>query len=209
MIRFPAALAVILVSLVFIPIWSQRLPDPPRDSTPAPEADIPVQAPSGNLPHKSGFTAFGFSMAATILPLLPLTLSSGTGQELVALGFAGLIAGPSAGQFYAGTPLGGLAGMSIRGLGTYLALSGISDNLGSRSCRQDDGQDCEQGSDGKILLGFAMYAGGVMYSLIDAGLTIGRYNAGREEAAGFGWTPTLVAGSGGALKTGATAWIRF
>jgi hypothetical protein len=162
-----------------------------------------------------------WSIASTLVPVIAameISQSSDDGHNTSLINWltiGGLLAGPSAGQFYARAPGQAVLGMGIRGAGALLFLSGAAQAIGSVSCGMSFGGDggsqdkCDDHDGGGLmLLGFATYLGGTVYSLVDGGFAVTRY-LNRQSESQFGWSPVVSPGKGGSSRTGVAAWMRF
>lgn len=160
--------------------------------------------------YKSPGAALVFSLLGTSVPVLAvagISNGSGGGASMVVLLLAGLIGGPSAGQFYADSPASAVLGMAFRTAGMLIAISGLSDAL--HTCDEYETNCRESSGETKMTIGMLTLLGGTLYSIIDAPLSAFRFNERQPKKPGFGWSPTLSPGSDGAWKTGAMAWMRF
>jgi hypothetical protein len=170
--------------------------------------------------QKSTLAAFAYPLLGTLLPVtfsatLAVTSDNPTGGLVLPLLFGGLLIGPSAGQFYAGSTGPGLAGIAVRGLGAGLFGTGLAASWRTRDCREGGDYVCKESKrEGLIPIGIAIYLGGAFYSLFEGIIAADRYNGKQLGSAHFGWAPVLVpTGNGSAepisLRTGALAWARF
>lgn len=139
------------------------------------------------------------------------TSAVGTGLLVMA---GGLVAGPSLGQYYAGSPAQARVGMAIRGLGLGMVLLGIAQgfelghcshlhNLGPADLNCGD----ENGSILRIL-GTLTLGSGLVYSLVDTHYAVERHGR-RIGRAAFGFSPALALGPEGRLRPGGRAWMSF
>ena len=58
------------------------------------------------------------------------------------------------------------------------------------------------------LLGAATFFGSTAYSYYNANASVQRYNA-EMKAREWGWSPLLIPGTKGSMRTGALAYLRF
>lgn len=171
--------------------------------------------------YKSYRAAYAWSILGTTAPVLLASQVSGSYQETskrmaVGVMLGGLLAGPSMGQFYAGSPVGGFLGFGIRGAGGFITGLGYIFRLGEDLCSgteefEEEDEDCDEDNVGRALLavGALTYIGGTLFSLVDAGKAVERHNDRQNQPRVFGWSPTLAPGAQGNLRSGATAWMRF
>ncbi|MDQ3001185.1 MAG: hypothetical protein M3Y08_07985 [Fibrobacterota bacterium] len=158
-------------------------------------------------------TAYALGIGGTVLPvtaaIMMSNLSNDNGALMGTLVLSGLMIGPSLGQFYAGSIGQGFGGLGIRALGGLLTMTGLVLAIGEAFCTEDEGHECNDGSDGTgfFILGAVTYIGGVVYSLVDTRFSVDRYYARKEDS--YGLAPVLVPQGDGSIKTGATAWMRF
>jgi TM2 domain-containing membrane protein YozV len=121
-----------------------------------------------------GLAALGTAIP-TLLGYSVIQWGTGEHEGTAALAIAaGLIVGPSVGQFYHGYIGHGLAATSLRVLGTGIvfvsAISALGNALGSMDCvPEEHSPSCEtesSGPGGGIAFGLSVYAIGVTYSLL-------------------------------------------
>jgi hypothetical protein len=195
---------------------------PPTDTSGTSDAAGNPQFPNANprYPGKSLLNAYGWMLLGTAIPVaaataIPMDGSSGDASAVTKslLFFGGFIIGPSAGQFYAGSYGRGALAVAVRtaGFAMVLRAMSLSEPMFCVMCGESDGSD---GSDDSMVGawfvgGIVVYAGGLVYSMFDQEKAVERYNAKLRGNGAFGWTPTLVPGPDGSLRTGATAWMRF
>lgn len=118
------------------------------------------------------------------------------------VGAVGTLVGPSLGEWYAGGPAL-TTGLKVRGLGIGVGLLAIPAYLATGSSCNQWGTSCLGGSPrdpaGAIVLvsiGAAVYAGGMIYDVIDAAPTADRYNAHHVTLA-----PAAIATAGGLIPS--------
>lgn len=177
------------------------------DQPPDPENSIARPA------YKSAGLSIALSVLGSAVPVLTGLQMSKSGNTANFMVMGGMLVGPSLGQFYAGSLGRGMLGTGIRTGGAFMALTGIVYLLNDFSCDVADGNVCDEDKDAAatplLILGTATYLGGAIYSLLDAGWAVERYNARLDSKRGFGWSPTLAPASQGGLKPGVLAWMRF
>ncbi len=186
----------------------------PETRTPLAAADTmspELHSDDPGLPGKSLLTAYGISLLGTVLPFvagaaIPVDGTSGDAAAVVksSLLLGGLLAGPSAGQIYAGSY--GRAGVAtaVRTAGFMTGIYGLSrTTLFCEDCSED------KYAGAWIVGGFVVYVGGIVYSLYDEGEAVEHYNSKLRDKDTFGWAPTWAPGPAGSTRTGAMAWMRF
>lgn len=166
--------------------------------------------------YKSRGIAFLWSVAGIAAPVsLAAYISSSThgGSEAWVGGLAagGMLLGPSLGQVYAGTPKGAWIGAGVRTGGAFAAMHGLVLMLDDMFCSTEDGGACD---DNVLALplymaGCITYIGGTIYSFVNAGRTVERYNESQSRLGIIDWSPILAPGAQGGIRTGAIAWTRF
>lgn len=172
---------------------------------------------SSELPdYKSVGAACAWSILGTAAPMLlasqlsdsPQGESDGLTGSLI---LGGLLVGPSLGQFYAGSPVGGFLGFGIRGAGGFMTVLGFIHSFWGRFCSGSEDESCGENNAGSALLtvGVLTYVGGTLYSLIDAGRAVERHNDRQNQSRVFGWSPTFAPTPQGGVRTGALAYFRF
>lgn len=163
--------------------------------------------------YKSGRVALGLSVLGAAVPVLLGIRMSGHGNLAGGLVVGGLLVGPSSGQFYAGSPGAGILGTAIRTGGYAMFVLGFVYAVDNLFCSATDDHNCDSGKDAAaaplLILGTATYLGGAIFSMLDAGWAVERYNARVDKKRIFGWSPTVAPGPQGGLKPGAMAWMRF
>jgi hypothetical protein len=104
--------------------WFYRRPVP---AVPRAVRVLPA-VPSDSLrAHKSPGAAFALSFFSTAAPMgVGAAMNNGGGAGVF---LAGVVVGPSVGQFYAGRPVRGLATAALRGAGALWFVSAIADCL--------------------------------------------------------------------------------
>ncbi|HEX8106154.1 MAG TPA: hypothetical protein VF516_00435 [Kofleriaceae bacterium] len=106
------------------------------------------------------------------------TIRKGVGGVLVFAGGAGILLGPSFGEFYAGKYLTGGMGLRLGGLGV-MGLGAIAAALARGfDCRD---LDCPKnpntsGADAVIVVGAVLYGAGWIYDVANARATVREYN---------------------------------
>jgi hypothetical protein len=163
--------------------------------------------------------AYSLALAATVLPLAgAVILSDYTESEGIigtsaGLAIAGLLIGPSAGQFYAQSYKHAWLSSGVRLAGAFMGSVGFAAVLSDAYCGWDTEEDvdCEDHSAlGVTLLagGVLTYAGGIVYSLVDTHRRVEDWPA-RRGGKRHGWSPIFALDKQGALRPGAAAWMRF
>ena len=167
--------------------------------------------------QKSKGTAYILSFLGTGIPLLmaaQLSASTHGGSEawIGGMVLGGVILGPSLGQFYAGSHAGGWLGAGIRTGGLFVTALGLAQFSERLFCSEEEESGCDDGGKAAPYLipgGIALFIGGTIYSFVNAGRTVERFNDSQSRLGDFGWSPAFAPGSGGAWKSGAIAWMRF
>jgi hypothetical protein len=158
--------------------------------------------------------AYLWLLGATAVPMLTGTyMMKASNAGLNGLGafvfMAGLFAGPSAGQFYAGSGLHGAGGIGLRIIGVAATLAGIALLLSDFGC-SDCGRSQRDESQGSVLLllGAVTFGAGNLYSIIDTHFVVKNYNqAIIGKRAGF--LPTLKLSPEGQFAGGGRVWMSF
>lgn len=173
------------------------------------------------VPSKSLETAYLLAVGGTSLPLalgFVIYNKSGRGFALATgdiLALGGLLAGPSLGQFYAGSPWHGLGGVLVRTVAAGLVTVGMNSFLDMIGCGmvQDvagPSSTCEEAGRYSYLipLGAAVYVGGLAYSAADTRRAVLRAPH-RHRRHDLSWRPTLKLDGRGGLQSGALAVLRY
>lgn len=148
------------------------LPDTAADtvadtSLHAPQALVAIPPAPQSGPAKDMGTAYVLAVGGTFVPLVMLSgVESFEGVMIAATAFA---IGPSAGQFYAGSPATGMAGVLIRVVGGAAVTYSVADCLGAMF--SDEG--C---AEGLAYIGGGLLVFGLFYSLIDTKGAVDRAN---------------------------------
>gem|GEM_PF-5238649 len=111
-------------------------------------------------------------------------------------------------------------GAGIRVLGGALIVGGIVQALTS-ICVDMDYVPGDPGSQKRcpdtrdenagvplMVAGAMAYLGGLIYSLIDTGMAVDRFQDRASESQ-FGWAPIIIPGQSGTTRTGLSAWLHF
>lgn len=161
-------------------------------------------------PPREG-AAYGWAAAGTFVPMGLSMLLAGSENDAfklsgVLLTGAGLLAGPSMGQYYAGSGWPATIGLAARTTGLWMLLTGI--DLGSRSTGCTD--DCPW-SDGTefAIAGWSTMGIGLVYSLIDTHYAVKRARHRAEASERIGFAPTLAWNGDGKAQVGGRTWLRF
>jgi len=191
----------------------RSLEQPPPDTAGNPE----FRDPSLRYPGKSLINAYGWMLLGTVIPVAISTAIpvDGTSSDASAVAksllfFGGFMIGPSAGQIYAGSYGRSALAVAVRtaGFAMFLRAFILSEPFFCSGCGESRDSDDSMVA-AWFVGGVVVYAGGLVYSMFDQEKAVARYNAKLRGEGAFGWTPTLVPGPDGSLRTGATAWMRF
>lgn len=151
--------------------------------------------------EKSQGTAIRWSLFGTMVPValgLSATALSDDATLPLILVLGGMTIGPSLGEFYGASPNRGLMGIGARMAGEFIFLYGAA--------RAAPGN----GTEGPLaLIGLAAYLGSTAYSFYNANASVKRHNSALRIRAEAGWSPILVPGAGGSMRTGVLAYLRF
>ena len=178
----------------------------------ATESPAPAPPPASVTPG----TTFAWAAAGTLLPIATgatlIALSDAEAVEYPALGLLafGFTLGPSLGQFRQGSVGHGLLAAGLRSVGGTLFIVGLSSDIGKsiNGCDDPSYGDCDSSSErGMWVGGMLLYAGGLVYSLIQG--HIASLSSQAHAAAPVEVDPILGPGPDGALLAGLTARIRF
>lgn len=200
--------------ILLAPLWASATPLPEE----IPHATVADQSsdPAGSIArpaYKSTHFSIALSVLGSAVPVLVGLQMSESGNTANYLVMGGMLVGPSLGQFYAGSLGRGMLGTGIRTGGAFMALQGTVYLLRNSFCDVGDEDECDESEADAaaplLILGTATYLGGAIYSLLDAGWAVQRYNARLDKKRGFGWSPTLSPAPQGGLKPGVLAWMRF
>lgn len=177
------------------------------------EAAPSVTPPAKSFARQEG-TAYLMAAGSTLIPV-GLAFASANAVDnpafSLSLGFGGALIGPSMGQFYAGSALGGAGGILIRSLGGLLVLNGGLEAYDDVMCDMDFGGgdgDCDgENGRGTMVLGTAIYAAGTVISLLDTHWAYQRKR--RAGQAALQWSPILALDRSGKVQSGAAVQMRF
>jgi hypothetical protein len=175
----------ILAILLFVPVARAE------DSNMVPAAVPPAKDPA---------MAYTLAFGATVLPLVAsFLIFDSDGPVGTWMNVGALWVGPSAGQFYAGSPVTGLLGTGLRVGGSFLVASSISDMIG-------DNADASS-----FLAGLTIFTAGTLYSLVDTHFAVKRANQRARKAAlpKTSLAPMLYPTRGGRLAPGMAACLTF
>jgi hypothetical protein len=152
---------------------------------------LTIRAEAGDLPHEqpvrasvqvdsayqAGESADQFTKnlrVAYALAFGGLALGGVTEGPLSA---AALIIGPSLGQYFAGAPVAGTAGVVVRGAGLWIVAAGMGLEFLSDPAGRDDEDDNDL-----ITAGTLIFLGGTAYSLIDTYFAVKQNEEPENEA---------------------------
>ena len=210
----PAFLSVACL-LTALPVQAGLPDDNPYDSAQAQRAaPMGPSYPYANPPYVG--TAYAWTLGGTVLPVLAGITMLGSGSSGGAFLFlAGLIAGPSSGQYYAGSPWQATSAMEARGTGILLIAREVSNALDERTCRNDESDsgkdlDCSEGSGLLLAGGLVLLVGGTFYSLFDTGYAVSRaqWDMAAKRGAALRVEP-MLAWTGTSTAAGARASLSF
>lgn len=151
--------------------------------------------------EKSVGTAFAWSGLGTLAPIaLGLSVAYITEDAAipVVLILSGLAVGPSLGEFYAASPYQGILGIGLRAAGEFIFLYVAAQAAPGYGFGHP-----------VALLGAATFFGSTAYSYYNGNASVKRYNAALMGQGEWGWSPFLIPGTDGSMRTGALAWLRF
>ena len=151
--------------------------------------------------EKSAGTAIAWSALATLAPVaLGLSLATLSDEAFFPwiLMTGGLAVGPSLGEFYGASVYRGFLGIGLRMAGEFTFLYVAANSAPGNPTDHP-----------VALLGLATWAGSTAYSFYNAQASVKRYNSALRTRAEWGWSPILVPGTGGSMRTGALAYLRF
>jgi hypothetical protein len=153
------------------PAWSQDLLDDPLVTQPQHDGSVP--ADEAYHPPKSHAMAYGLMLAGTVVPVAA-AFALPSGEAALTLAFGGLLIGPSAGQFYAGSGGRGLAGVGIRALGLPVGL--IVGGIMANGASDEPFAELVNFLGGMMLGAGVMWVIGTTYSVIDTPRAVNRAN---------------------------------
>lgn len=153
--------------------------------------------------------AFGLAVVSTLVPVALGYGVAAASPDQVALPMilvaGGALIGPSVGEFYLGSRLGGTGGILIRGVGGIMVVNGVMEGLNDIFCSEScDGND----GSGLFTIGVVVYAAGTLWSLVDTHLAADRLRQGAA-ALPFTLAPTLTRNREGGWIPGAMASLKF
>ena len=146
---------------------------------PAPELRSPEEAQRVAIAGTAGGLILGYFLA-----------THDANDAGTAVGFAAVLAGPSAGHFYGGLPIRGLVGAGVR-----VAGAGIAAAFG-RDCDPFYGGRC-----GAIAFGAVLVLTSAVYDLVTVEADVRDHNQRIRQRVGLApWIPTEVGGVGVAIR---------
>lgn len=160
---------------------------PPEELSPVTAAWLPLAVTAGSI---GTLTAAAYFANRDFGPADIVAIAS----------IATFLVGPSAGQLYAERWGPAIAGTSLRLAGTGFMLAALGDLV---ACEED----CDSSGTNTIAaIGLGLFAGGTIYSLLDAPLAIRRSHSKRRKLQA---SPALITGPGGSQSFGAQLNFSF
>ncbi len=181
-------------------------------------AQLPAEQPEHPLPSLSQpreGAAYNRLLLGTLGPVVVGSVMIGMENDALAVAglfvmATGLAAGPSWGQYYAGSPWQANIGLAGRTIGVGSLLYGLHLALDDSGCTDD----CHW-NDGRYFVkgGYAMLIGGLLYGLIDTHFAVHRaaQKSAKEKpfAEGIQLAPILARNAEGDTRVGGQAWMHF
>jgi hypothetical protein len=167
---------------------------------PVARADDSTLVPAAIPPAKNAAMAYTLAFGATVLPIAAsILIFESEGPVGSSMTIGALWLGPSAGQFYARSPVTGFLGTGLRVGGSLIVASSIGAMIG-------DNADASS-----FLVGFSIFTAGTLYSLVDTYFAVNRANERARKAAlsNASLSPMLYPARDGRLIPGLATRVSF